>query len=308
MRRSWLLLGLAAMGCVDLTRPPQLSGSPPDQLPPDAAATTDSASVSPDADLSPPADGGAPADMAVPIDADLADVGATVPADAASPDVAIDLAADAPAAPEVPPHPDAALAADLAPDSALAVDLARDVGPDAGVDLASDLAPDLARDLAPDLAPPDAGPPPLVIDNFQGPSVAINTLNSEVTWDNETCSRVNGESVCSYTGSGGFHDFIESLNSFCEFDARAYTKISLRLRTSVAGEQVQVIAGMDSAAGCPRTQTNMPLGTITTTTTMTTYTFVIPTLAAAKLLVYIELDPQSTTTTQFILDDFQLVP
>ena len=47
------------------------------------------------------------------------------------------------------------------------------------------------------------GPPPLVVDDFSGASLTKNTLGSTVSFDHETCAHVNGESVCTYAGSGG---------------------------------------------------------------------------------------------------------
>ena len=287
--RYWLLLALAAAGCIDLTQPPELRGQDAADEQPDAAAGEDGAApdlagrdltTSPDAEAG-PMDAAAP-DLSAPADT-------APPADAAPPrDVAADLVlpADPP-----PPAPDAAVAADAAPP--------RDVAPD----LAPDLAPDVAPDLAPDLAP-DVAPPPLVIDDFTtGPK---NNLGSDVTWDHATCNRVSGEMVCTWSG-GAYHDFIETLANWCPYDASAYKKFRFRMRTSVAGERVDVYAKRTLSTGC-NADTAFLLGSIVTTTTMTTYELDLAgALGGGYKLVGFEFDPASTNSTQFIYDDLQLL-
>jgi hypothetical protein len=305
--RRWLIMALLGAACVDLGRPLELSRPPATPGDGGETASVDAgAAVPADAsiDLTSP---GAPADAAViGADADSPDI--AIPADTALPiDAAI--AADLPvppdaAAPATPdaaaPPPDASVPPDLAPPP---VDLAPDRAPD--------LSPDLPRDLAPDLPPdvsPDLGPPALVIDDFQTANLPNrNNLNSEVSQDNQICNKVDGEMICVYDGSGGYHDFIETLANWCGYPASIYKKFRFRMRTSVPGEMVDVFAGTNSG-GCS-SETQMKIGTITTTTTMTTYELDISALTASKQLVKFEFDPKSTSaTTQFILDDLQLAP
>jgi hypothetical protein len=228
-------------------------------------------------------------------------------ADAAAPsDLPADLSPDS-AVPTADAAAPSDLPADLSPDSAVpTADAAAPPDLPAPPDLSPDLPVDLAPDLARDSSPSDTAPPPLVIDDFQSPVTTVNNLGSEVTWDHESCSRVNGESVCHYTGSGGFHDFLESLNHWCAFDAKAYTKLRFRLRTSAPGEMVDVWAGINPNSAC--SETLSLLGTITTTTTMTTYTLDVGPLTAKNWLTLFELAPRSVTTTDYILDDVELVP
>jgi hypothetical protein len=312
--RSWILIiALLGLGCVDLAPPPELNPPPGVPGPDDAAAA---AIDGPDDPAGPSEPDAAAADVTTTVDTpqplpdagvDAASAGDAAQADAAALEAAVtDLPlppADAPAPPDAAATPDAATAPDRAADLALAPDLA----PDLARDLAPDLAPDLAADLAPDLGTPDAVPAVLVVDDFQAALTTRNNLNSEVGWDHETCARVNGESVCSYAGSGGFHDFIETFNNWCAFDVTAYSKLRFRLRTSMAGEVIDVYAGVTpDARAC--TDTSSLLGTITSTTTMTTYSFDISALARTNRLTRVELDPRSTSNAQFILDDVQLVP
>jgi hypothetical protein len=301
MRVRYLLLALLAGGCIDLTQPPELRGRDAADEPPDAAAGEDGTApdlgardltASPDAGASgsdapsldaPSPEPPPPPDAALPVDASL-------PRDTAAADVAL------PQDSSPPPPPDAAPPVDAAPPP--------DLAPDRTPDLAPDLAPDAAPDLAPDLAP-DTGPPVLVIDDFQSVG-SKNNLGSPVTWDHETCNRVNGEMVCTYA-SGPFHDFIETLNSWCGYDASRYRKLRFRMRTSLAGEKVDVYAGNNATGNCSITP--VLLGSITTSTTMTTYELDLTgAIAAGKWIVTFEWDPQSLNTTQFIYDDVQLVP
>jgi hypothetical protein len=305
MRRLLLVLvALAGVSCVDLTRPPELARAPTDLLDgeaPDAPSievghpSSDAGGSAPDAALAP--DQAAPADLEVP-----------APDAAAPPDLMI--LPDAALPPDAPSAPDVAAdmfvgPPDLAPDRA-------PPPPDVAPDVAPDLPPpppDVAPDVTPDLAPdrtPDVSAPPLVVDDFQGSSINRNTLGSAVSFDHETCAHVNGESVCTYSGTGGFHDFIESFNGFCAFDGSRFTKLRFRMRTSVAGQVVEIYGGAN--AGACTNETLSKIGTITTTTTMTTYDVELATINRADL-VSIEFDPQSANASiQFILDDIQLVP
>jgi hypothetical protein len=286
MRRwLWLFVALAGNACVDLTRPPQLEHPPDADLAPDAAGG--SRDVARDLAMPDhgPGTGGAGLDVAPP--ADL-------------PDASVE--------PDLPLPADAALVPDLAPPADQAR-LPADAPP-----LPADAAPSPpdAAPSTPDAAPPadlapEAGAPPLVIDDFQstGP-INRNSLASDVTWDHETCNRVNGEMVCSYAG-GPYHDFIETLAGWCAYDVSKYRKLRFRLRTSVAGEQVEIFAGRSATGGC--SQTLVSLGTITTTSTMTTYELDLSAVtASSKWLVAFEFDPMSTNATQFIYDDLQLLP
>jgi hypothetical protein len=230
-------------------------------------------------------------------------------------------AADAASAPDAGGPPDAAPLPDAAkPDLASTPDLAPDFAPDLAPDLApadvpagpADASlPDAKPDTSPDSAPPDTAvdvapdaAPPLVIDDFEsGLPPNRNRLNSPTASDNEVCNRPNGELVCSYSGSGGYHDFIETLNNWCAYDARGYTKLRFKMRTAAAGEQVDVFVGL--GVGCAQ-QPIALLATIASATTMTTYELNISALPRDRL-VLVEFDPKATST-QLILDDLQLVP
>jgi hypothetical protein len=316
--RSWpLIIALLGAGCVDLTRPPELTAAPDAPGADDAALVDPSDVTGPNGPEAAAPDEGSPGETTPPppeagrdamgSDAPSSDAPSSdaLPPDTARPDLG--LAADAPVVPDAAAGPDQApdLAADQSPDSPAdrSAEPARDLAPDLSPDLAQDLAPD----LPPDVGAADTGVPVLVVDDFQAAVTTRNNLGSEVTWDHENCTRVGGESVCVYAGSGGFHDFIETFDNWCSFDVRAYTKVRFRLRTSLAGELVDVFAGINSGA-LLCTDTSFKLGTITTTTTMTTYTFDLTALAQTYWLTRIELDPRSTSASQFILDDLQLVP
>jgi hypothetical protein len=302
----WLPLALLGVACVDLGRPPELM-RPPVTLndagePVDVGGSGDDAATGrPDSAGSPPDAAAVPPDAAPPVDAPPAPApDAAVPTDTEPlPDLARDLApvpADAAAAPDAAVTPDASLPPDLAPD----------VAPDLAPDLAPDVAPDLAPDVAPDVSP-DVGPPALVIDDFQTATPPKNNLGSEFTTDNQICNRVDGEMVCAYDGTGSYQDFIEPLNNWCAFQGGTYRRFRFRMRSSVAGQSVDVYVGTNTGS-CVR-QTNVKIGTIVTTAAMTTYELDFSAVAAGRGLVLFELDPLSTSaTTQFIFDDLQLVP
>jgi hypothetical protein len=307
--RTWgciLALSLGA-GCVDLKRPPELDRPPSFSPDPDAGA----GASGPEA--SAPFDGG-PRDAAVDSSALPPEIAV---ADAQPAAMTPDASGPGPAPADALPPPDAAVPPDLAADRASPPALvdAAPLAPDApplAPDTAPDRAPDLARDLAADLPldlppPPPDGPPVLVIDDFSNTVAPYhNNLGSAVTSDHETCTRTAGELVCVYQGSGGYHDFIEPLHDFCGYDARAYAQVRFRLRTSVPGQQVDVYAGTNGG-GCSGQVQNL-LGTVTTTTTMTSYSFDIRALVQTRSLLLIELDPKWLDATQFIYDDLELVP
>jgi hypothetical protein len=142
-----------------------------------------------------------------------------------------------------------------------------------------------------------------VIDDFtSGPK---NNLGSEVTWDHATCNRVSGEMICTWAG-GPFHDFIETLANWCAYDASSFKKFRFRMRTSVAGERVDVYAKRNQ--GACAADTLVLLGSVTSTTTMTTYELDLAgLLGTITTVVGFEFDPASTNSTQFIYDDLQLV-
>jgi hypothetical protein len=321
MRRAWLLLGLLTVGCVDLSTPPELAR--PEVTPGGDGEAPDMGPAPPDAGgpARPEPDGAAPGDLAITPPPPL-DAGATGRDAAIAPDTAVvvdgpAVPADAPLTPDAAATPDQAMAAPDAPGpvapppDAAAPDIyvPPDLAPDVFVppDTAPDLAPDTAPDTTPDVSP-DLGPPPLVVDDFQtSPVITKNNLGSDVTWDNQTCNRVSGELVCAWNGMNVFHDFIETLNNWCAYDARAYSKLRFRLRASAAGKLVHVYAGV-STGTCPNIQSPQPLlGTLTTTTTMTTYEFSLTGLTRERL-AHVELNPRVTDGTQYFVDDVQLVP
>jgi hypothetical protein len=309
--RAWLRLlvvGLLASGCVDLSRPPELDRPAVTPGPDDAAAPApaDASVGGGDRPLLATPDVGTLADAAIPDEPSVtAPDAATLPADG-PPSLDAAQVPDAAVPADAPPPPDTAVPPVAAPDAAVPADAPVPVDAPPPPDAAPD-AP-VPRDLAPDLAP-DAGPdtaPPLIIDDFQtAPQVNRNNLGSVTSSDHQVCNRVSGEMICTYAGSGGFQDFIETLNNWCAYDARAYSKVRFRLRASVAGEMVDVYVGLGT--GCTQQLPNVLLGRVVTTTTMTTYEFSLGAIARERLVLF-ELDPKSTNTTQFILDDFQLVP
>jgi hypothetical protein len=80
------------------------------------------------------------------------------------------------------------------------------------------------------------------------------------------------------------------------------------MRSSVAGQQVDVYFGVTRGGACNNDVGISRYGTITTTTTMATYEVPLAGINRANL-VTIELDTISLDTSlKFILDDVQLVP
>lgn len=318
MRRcTWVLIALLGSGCVDLTPPKELGrGATDAEVDAGSAgldAAADAAAAGPDTGRPGTPDAGAgPPDTAPPTPPDASpgiDV-PVIPTDAAAPaDVAgAERMADLPG-----PSPDLAASPDAAPDAPVIPDTAPDTTPDVGLDVGPDVGPDLGPDAAPDVAPdlaPDVSPdaPVLVIDDYQtGATAMVNNLGSEVTWDNQNCSRAAGEMTCAWNGNLNYQDFIETINKWCGFDARGYSKVRFRARASMAGRRVDVLAGVTPGA-CFQLQTPQTLlGSFNTTTTMTTYEFDL-TGVARERLVLIELVFTVLDSTQYVLDDLHLVP
>ena len=151
--------------------------------------------------------------------------------------------------------------------------------------------------------PVDAGTMPgdLVIDDFADSNLRSNKLGGVVTWDNQTVTLVSGEQRFVWNGQSVFQDFIETFrNNWCEFDARAYSKIRFRMRSSAANKRVDIYMGIGNGS-CGQASNNR-ITSVTVGTTMSDHEVSLTGLNKANLLT-VEFTPFSTDGTVYHLDD-----
>jgi hypothetical protein len=151
--------------------------------------------------------------------------------------------------------------------------------------------------------PVDAGTTPgdLVIDDFADSNLRSNKLGGVVTWDNQTVTLVNGEQRFVWNGQSVFQDFIETFrNNWCEFDARAYSKIRFRMRSSAANKRVDIYMGIGNGS-CGQASNNR-ITSVTVGTTMSDFEVSLTGLNKANLLT-VEFTPFSLDGTVYHLDD-----
>ena len=153
------------------------------------------------------------------------------------------------------------------------------------------------------MVPVDAGTMPgdLVIDDFADSNLRSNKLGGVVTWDNQTVTLVSGEQRFVWNGQSVFQDFIETFrNNWCEFDARAYSKIRFRMRSSAANKRVDIYMGIGNGS-CGQASNNR-ITSVTVGTTMSDFEVSLTGLNKANLLT-VEFTPSSTDGTVYHLDD-----
>jgi hypothetical protein len=155
----------------------------------------------------------------------------------------------------------------------------------------------------------------LLLDNFPtaaNPAPSTNLLQGWTAWDNLKTSVVSNQLNFSYTGSGGFSDYLSAFRaSGCEYDLSAYTKMRFQLQASAAGKQVKVYLATGDGT-CPASANFAqlyPTGTstpLTTSTSNTWYEFDISGLTSRKYAMWFELDPQALdTTTKYYLTNIE---
>jgi hypothetical protein len=156
----------------------------------------------------------------------------------------------------------------------------------------------------PDMAPPPTDPV-LLIDDFSDGTLSRNTMGGQVTWDNQNVNLTGGMVHFSYSGSGGYHDFIETfLGNFCAYDIRMYKTLRFKMRASAA-KSVRIFMAR-SNSNCSTAATPL-INTISVTTTMTTFTVDISAATRDKALFF-EWSPASNDSTDYYLDDIELIP
>jgi hypothetical protein len=165
----------------------------------------------------------------------------------------------------------------------------------------------------PATAPPDAGTPDtappagmvLLVDDFSDASPTRNTMGGAVTWDNQTVTHVAGAVQFAWSGRDSYNDFIETfLQSFCAYDIRAFRTLRFRMSASAGPRAVNIFLPRSNST-CATAAT--PLGgTVTVTTTMTTFDVDISASVRDKAL-FIEFAPVTLDSTTYLLDDVQLI-
>jgi hypothetical protein len=156
----------------------------------------------------------------------------------------------------------------------------------------------------PDMAPPPTDPI-LLIDDFSDAKLTGNTMGGQVTWDNQNVSLINGMVHFTYAGAGGYHDFIETfLASFCAYDIRMYRTLRFSMRAS-APRNVRIFMAR-SNTNCATAATPL-INTVSVTTTMTTYNVDISAAVRDKALFF-EWSPATNDSTDYYLDDIELIP
>jgi hypothetical protein len=146
----------------------------------------------------------------------------------------------------------------------------------------------------------------LLVDDFSDGTLTRNTMGGQVTWDNQDVNLISGMVHFTYRGSGGYHDFIETfLGSFCPYDIRMYKTLRFKMRASAA-RNVRIFMARGNANNCETAATPL-ITTVSITTTMATYTVDISAAQRDRALFF-EWSPTSNDSTDYYLDDIELIP
>ena len=262
---------LAAAGCVDLARPPEL-------------ITALDARVAAPRDTEP-----APPMVSPPGTEDPDGLGSSPGVDAAVPDRPDGPAPDGPAG-DGQPSPDTTA---LRTEGGQATDAV--VG--GGRADAADLRP--ALDGSGTAAA-------LLIDDFSDEDQSTNALGGPVASDNQIVVTTGGELRFLWRGNGVFQSFVENLRpGSCPLDIRGYRTLRFRMRASTGDQVVQLLMGRANL-GCATT-TILAIGTVTLSTTMTSYSVDLTPIARDSASFF-QWSPPATDLTVYTLDDVQLVP
>jgi hypothetical protein len=155
-------------------------------------------------------------------------------------------------------------------------------------------------------AAPDGAPGTLLVDDFSDPDLLTNNLGGAVSADNETTTLVAGEQKLVWNGVGTSQDFDEGFRANrCEYDLGGYTRLRVRLRSSIAGRRVAVLLALGDGA-CKQNGL-IRQTTITLSTTMTSYEVDLSRTARDKTL-FVQFAPTSVDTAEYYLDDIVLAP
>jgi hypothetical protein len=147
----------------------------------------------------------------------------------------------------------------------------------------------------------------LVLDDFSG-TVNTNLLGGQATWDHLTTHIVGGQLQLAWSGSSTFDDYLSSFRpDWCEYDLGAYTKMRLQIQASAPGKQVDVVLAMGNGS-CRSSPTSLQRWTITPTTTLAYYEFDISNVAARGKALWFELDPHTTDSTTYTVDNIEFRP
>jgi hypothetical protein len=201
------------------------------------------------------------------------------------------------AAPDAPaPEPDAPAVPDAPADGPA------DAGPPP-----TDTSPEAAA--VPDAAPVrDAAPDAvnvLVIDNFADDTIPINAIGGHVAADNQVLSLTSGELSFVWSGNSVFQKFSETLRpGSCPVDIRGYRTLRFRMRASMPGQVIQLFMGRANPSCVTATVTG--IGSVTLSTTMTTYTIDLG-VRPREDASFFEWSPPVDAAVYF-LDDIELHP
>ena len=158
------------------------------------------------------------------------------------------------------------------------------------------------------MVPVDAGlpVPSLVVDDFEDGEMTTNRLGGAVAFENQSGAVVAGEGKFVWNGIGTTHALLEGLRSdFCSQDLNGYSKLTFKVRSSVAGKRLAV--HLMVGPGACRSGDNIRMTTITTTTVMTSHEVDISRTVRnqGQALVFA---PTTADMTDYFLDDVVFVP
>jgi hypothetical protein len=206
-------------------------------------------------------------------------------------------AIDAPAATADGPEPDAAVPDAPAADGPPTGDASP--APDGALEAAPIADAALARDTAPD------SPVLVVVDNFSDDAIAANAIGGQVASDNQTLAVAAGELSFVWNGNSVFQKFTETLRPrSCPLDIRGYRTLRFRMRASAPDQVIQLFMGRATPSCATATVTG--IGSITLTTTMTTYTIDLG-ATLREDASFFEWSPPLDSAVYF-LDDIELHP
>jgi hypothetical protein len=160
-----------------------------------------------------------------------------------------------------------------------------------------------------DAGVPDAAPPgnPLLVDDFADATLLRNTMGGQVTWDNMNVTLAPGGVRFSWDGNSTYDDFIETfLASFCAYDIRSYRTLRFRISASVGPRTMRIFLPYANNS-CDTAATPL-LGTVSVTTTMSTFDVDLTPATNRGKALFIEFSPAVQDNTSYLLDDVQLLP
>jgi hypothetical protein len=283
--RVLTVISLVALGCVELTRPPELLNGV------DGGVRTNTPS------------GDAGVDAPSPVTTEEIDAAADGVPSSDRPAESIGERGDAPGADVV--------TADQAESGPAPSDAGMDVqeaGVDSGVVDGQDSG---LQDASDGGNPSDGGEGgvvgPIVVDDFQDADLLRNSLAAEVITENQSVSRMGGELtfVATRAATGISQSFAENLKpGGCPVDLRAYRTLSFRMRASAANKTVYLVMGR--ADGACNAEPILEIGMVTVGTTAMVHNVDLAPFAreSARFFQWVT----GADNTRYFLDDILLVP